>query len=52
MYIFQFLKEYSILCSKTNIKIENEFWKENLLKYSEEILIRPFASEVINKLKL
>lgn len=29
----------------------NEFWKENLLKYSEKILIRPFASEVINKLK-
>lgn len=29
----------------------NEFWKQNLLYYSQNISIRPFASEIINKLK-
>ena len=29
----------------------NEFWKQNLLYYSKNISIRPFASEVINELK-
>lgn len=28
-----------------------EFWKENILEYSKNISIRPFAAEVISKLK-
>lgn len=30
----------------------NGFWKENLLEYSKNISIRPFASDIINKLKI
>lgn len=29
----------------------DNFWKENIIEYSKNITIRPFASEIINKLK-
>lgn len=29
----------------------DNFWKENIIEYSKNITIRPFASEIVNKLK-